>query len=256
MGTQLGNAQFLECIYFSNGLKKYNELLKKLVEKDPLNLRIAALATYVSKKENISNIYPFCKNPLDFIFTKNLKNELSASDEFSKNLAKILRETELVWEPSSKSTSSGYHTLGNLFDKTDAEILILKKLIEKQMIIYKETYKSCKDFFITKWPSRTKILGWHVKLIKQGFQVSHIHPAGWLSGCFYLKIPKKLNKNEGAIEFTLSGYDYPDDKNLPNLIHTPKVFDIALFPSSLFHNTIPFKSQEERHVIAFDLIPK
>ena len=41
-----------------------------------------------------------------------------------------------------------------------------KKLIEKQVIIYKETYKSCKDFFITKWPSRTKILGWHVKLIK------------------------------------------------------------------------------------------
>ncbi len=65
-----------------------------------------------------------------------------------------------------------------------------------------------------------------------------------------------LNKNEGAIEFTLSGYDYPYDKNLPSFIHAPKVFDIALFPSSLFHNTIPFSSQEERHVIAFDLIPK
>ena len=77
-----------------------------------------------------------------------------------------------------------------------------------------------------------------------------------MSGVFYLNVPKLLSENEGSIEFTLFGYDYPPDKNLPNLIHTPKAFDIALFPSSLFHNTIPFSSQEERHVIAFDLIPK
>ena len=138
----------------------------------------------------------------------------------------------------------------------DAELLILQKIIEKQIIIYKEKYKSQKDYFITKWPLISKIEAWHVKLIKQGYQKSHIHPAGWLSGVFYLKVPKLLSKNEGSIEFTLSGYDYPPDKNLPNLIHTPKAFDIALFPSSLFHNTIPFSSQEERHVIAFDLIPK
>ena len=31
---------------------------------------------------------------------------------------------------------------------------------------------------------------------------------------------------------------------------------LVLFPSSLFHRTIPFISQEERHSIAFDLIPK
>jgi hypothetical protein len=30
---------------------------------------------------------------------------------------------------------------------------------------------------------------------------------------------------------------------------------IVLFPSSLFHNTIPFKSNEERMTIAFDIIP-
>ena len=93
-------------------------------------------------------------------------------------------------------------------------------------------------------------------MLKQGYQKSHIHPAGWLSGVFYLKVPKFLNKNEGSIEFALYGYDYPNDKNLPNLIHKPKIFDIALFPSSLFHRTIPFSSQEERQVIAFDLHPK
>jgi len=35
-----------------------------------------------------------------------------------------------------------------------------------------------------------------------------------------------------------------------------KFFDIVLFPSSLFHRTIPFNSNEERQVVAFDLMPK
>ena len=71
-----------------------------------------------------------------------------------------------------------------------------------------------------------------------------------------MKIPKELKENQGAIKFTLTGYDYPLDKNLPSLIHIPKIFDIALFPSSLFHETIPFSSKEERHVIAFDIMPR
>ena len=68
--------------------------------------------------------------------------------------------------------------------------------------------------------------------------------------------PKLLNKNEGSIKFSLIGYDYPYEKNLSNFTHSPKNFDLALFPSSLFHETIPFNSQEERQVIAFDLVPK
>jgi hypothetical protein len=35
----------------------------------------------------------------------------------------------------------------------------------------------------------------------------------------------------------------------------PKVGDIVLFPSSLFHRTIPFESNEQRICIAFDLKP-
>ena len=45
-------------------------------------------------------------------------------------------------------------------------------------------------------------------------------------------------------------------KFLPSFVHSPKAFDIALFPSSLFHRTIPFNSDEERQVVAFDLVPK
>jgi len=249
-------AELLECTYFSDNLNNYRKMLKKLTKQDPLNLRVATMAAYVSKKENIKNIYPFCKNPLNFVFIKNLKNELTPINKFSENLLKTLSVIHPVWEPTSYTTKGGYQTLGNLFDSKDSEILKLQKIIEKQIINYREIYKDSEDFFIKNWPIKSNFRGWYVKLVKQGHQKSHIHPTGWLSGVFYLKVPKLLNKNEGAIEFTLYGYDYPNYKNLPNLIHKPKIFDITLFPSSLFHRTIPFSSQGDRQVIAFDLVPK
>lgn len=254
--TTRSRAELLESTYFSNGQKIYPKTLKKLTSEDPLNLRVATMAAYVSKKEKINNTYPFCRNPLDYVYIKNLKNEISSPDKFSANLSKILGKVDFIWEPTTKTTTRGYHTSGNLFNKTDYEIMQLQELIKKQISIYRKHYEFSKDYFITKWPKKNQLEAWHVKLMKKGYQKPHIHPAGWLSGCFYLKIPKRLKRNQGAIKFGFVGYDYPFDKKLPNLIHVPKIFDIALFPSSLFHETIPFNSQEERHVIAFDLMPK
>tara|TARA_B100000700_G_scaffold110280_1_gene124297 strand:+ start:456 stop:1922 length:1467 start_codon:yes stop_codon:yes gene_type:complete len=254
--TTSSRGELLECVYFSENLKNYETMLENLVKKDPLNLRVATIAAYVAKKENIKNIYPFCKDPLNFVFTKNIKNEFGTADEYLKKLLNTLDRINSVWEPTSYTTKGGYQSTGNLFESNETEINKLIEIFEKQIDSYRATYKNEKDFFVTKWPNKTMFRGWHVKLLKQGYQNSHIHPAGWLSGVFYLKVPEQLNNNEGSIEFTLYGYDYPNHKNLPNLFHKPKSFDLALFPSSLFHRTIPFNVEDERHVIAFDLIPK
>ena len=98
--------------------------------------------------------------------------------------------------------------------------------------------------------------GWIVRLLKEGHQTEHIHTGGWLSGVFYLQMPKSSVPEEGSIEFGLWGYDYPIlQKNYPRRRYHPKNGDIVLFPSSLFHRTIPFHLNEERISIAFDLTP-
>ena len=253
--TVLANAQFLECIYFSNELENYNKLLDTFSKTEPTNRRIAALAAYVSKKENIKNIYPFCKNPLDYFFSTNLKNEFKSPNQFSSRLLKILEKSESIWQPKP-ILIKGYQSTGNLLDNPIFEISELKKKIEKQINIYRDKYKHSKDYFISRWPAKSNLFGWHIKLKKQGQLTSHMHEYGWLSGVFYLKVPKPLNKNEGSINLKLIGYDYPYDKNLPNLLYDPKPFDLILYPSSLFHSTVPFTSNEERHSFAFDLNPK
>ena len=87
-----------------------------------------------------------------------------------------------------------------------------------------------------------------------GYHTSHIHPDGWLSGVIYLKTTDLSNNDEGAIEFGLHGYDLPiTNEDYPRKLHRPRKGDIVLFPSSLFHRTIPFTTDSERCVIAFDI---
>ena len=69
--------------------------------------------------------------------------------------------------------------------------------------------------------------------------------------------PCSLDKDDGAIEFSLHGHDLPlVDKNYPRKLLKPKRGDIILFPSSLFHKTIPFSEDTDRCVVAFDLKQK
>ena len=91
--------------------------------------------------------------------------------------------------------------------------------------------------------------------MKKGFQKAHIHPSGLLSGIIYLKTITNAKENEGAIEFTLHDGQLPTLKEpVPRILHQPKIGDIVLFPSSLYHKTIPIKQDQERSVIAFDLL--
>ena len=36
----------------------------------------------------------------------------------------------------------------------------------------------------------------------------HMHPSGWVSGVFYLKIPSKIKGDEAGIQFHLDGDDF------------------------------------------------
>ena len=111
---------------------------------------------------------------------------------------------------------------------------------------------------VTRWPANGRLRGWFVRLLTGGQQYYHNHPYGWATGCLYLQMPQSAAPGEGAIEFGLESGSYPplSDKQPPTLIHQPKAGQVAFFPSSLYHRTIPFSSDEERMCIAFDLLPE
>ena len=54
------NHNSVEAEYYINK-SNYKKKLEKFVEEETCSRNVAAMAAYVSKKENIKNIYPFCK---------------------------------------------------------------------------------------------------------------------------------------------------------------------------------------------------
>ena len=254
LNNDLSVALSLECLYNDKNYEEFNNRLNFLSKNDNMNLRIAAISSFASHQMKKIDPYPFCKNPLDFVTI----NNISDYDFNSKILLdEIIKETDgyqLKWE--ARTTKFGFQGPSDIFENPSKSISLFLKLLQKEINNYYDKYKSETNFFIKFWPKKYKLAGWYNRLIKNGHHKSHIHQTGWLSGVFYLKTVSQPNNDEGAIEFGLHGYDLAIiDKNYPRKLHKPKKGDIVLFPSSLFHRTIPFTTDSERSTIAFDLKP-
>jgi len=250
-------ARALECLYSVKDFTEYNKYLSEISKDNPINLRASAIAAYASSQLDIKNAYPFCKNPLNYIHIINIKSNLEPLDY--DNFCEEISNFKEFWEKSGKVTVQAFKTHGNIFDNKTKCILKLKEVILDQIKKYRQKFSKSDDCIITHWPKLFYLFGWHVRYIKLGKQNSHIHPDGWISGSFYIKMPKNRTKNEGAIRFSLHGLDYPifnKNKKIPSFEYVPKEGDLVLFPSSLFHSTIPCHSDEERKMIAFDVRPK
>ena len=106
------------------------------------------------------------------------------------------------------------------------------------------------------WPVSYNIKGWLVSMQSGGKLDPHMHDTGWITGSVYINVPPKSKLHDGNLALCLS--DQIDiqgvDKNYKSYVNV-STGSLCLFPSSLHHYTIPFEENEERIVLAFDIIP-
>ena len=156
-------------------------------------------------------------------------------------------------EPRGKSTRGGFQTADYILEKQKKLGLLEQFLREEINTYYYKNFSAEPCKFISSWPASYSLKGWFVQLKKDGYQESHIHASGWLSGVVYLKTVAPLKNNEGAIELSLHGYDLPIlDEAYPKKLHQPNVGDIVYFHLHFFIGR-SFTTDDERCVIAFDL---
>ena len=244
-------------LYTLYALGRTEEIYQRINQQskiDDKNLKVAAFSSFISNKEKRETEHNFCNNPINFIYNSNLQLHLKNSNLFINDVIEELKSVDTYWEPHGKSTTKGSQSMGNLFKNPSEKLQKLKSIIFNEIDSYYLKFKDSDCSFIKKWPLKKNIQGWHVILKQQGYQNAHIHSGGWLSGVIYLKVVPSIDKNEGAIEFSLNGERY-FDVNSPYIIHKPKIGDIVFFPSSLHHRTIPFTTDDDRITISFDLIP-
>lgn len=246
-------ARALETLY---KLDRIDEIYKRIEinsKVDEFNLKTAAFASFIAEKQQKQTAHPFCRKPLDFLYFSNLSFHKKDTNEFISNMIEDLYEIPTSWEIPGQSVKMGFQTEGELFRFKKASLNCLKNIINKEIDTYYKKFKNKKCGFIKNWPKEKNIKSWHIILKKQGYNNIHIHPDGWLSGVIYLKVVPSLGQNEGAIKFDVGGRF--SNGNYSSKIHNPQKGDIVLFPSSLYHGTVPFSSDSERIIISFDLLP-
>lgn len=94
---------------------------------------------------------------------------------------------------------------------------------------------------------------WSVRLNSGGFHINHIHPEGWLSSALYVRVPEKMEGQQGWLKFGEPGP--PTSPQLgPDHLVKPEPGLMVLFPSHMWHGTVPFTADDKRLSCAFDIV--
>ena len=190
--------------------------------------------------------------------------QLNTSDQdlmaFNEKLKKvILKHPNLTsdWDPAKRAIRGGA-VVPRLFDYNHPILKKLEVAIVNAVGNYTTNLQNKENHpFLGFKPTRYTIDIWANVLGPNHHQSSHIHNQGWMSGVYYVSLPENSvedNPYAGWLEFNRPGYGLPalgGEKNIERI--APKAGMIVMFPSYVWHGTIPFTSQDTRISIAFDI---
>ncbi len=96
---------------------------------------------------------------------------------------------------------------------------------------------------------------WSVRLADGGHLPNHVHDRGWISSAYYVSVlPSEKRGNPHAGKLKFGEPNRPVASCGPERFVEPEVGQLILFPSYMWHGTVPFEGQE-RLSMAFDVIP-
>ena len=248
----------LKSFYELNNIKKLSEKLDIEIKNETINALNGSIVYLTKNKFGIKKKNLFCENPLDFIKIIDLNTVCDFEDLFINTSKDILGSDDFKINPQPLLVN-GTQSANNIFLNKNNKIPKIKNIINSEIQNYYKKFLYSEEGFLKNWPKNYYIDGWLVKMRSGGNIEPHIHEHGWLSGSIYINVPKKKYLDSGNLVISL------DDKKKDNFKNTDKsnfkiinvkTGTLCLFPASLFHYTIPFKSNEDRIVLAFDMIAK
>jgi tetratricopeptide (TPR) repeat protein len=160
--------------------------------------------------------------------------------------------------PLNQTLRGGSQTSGHLFNARHLLIEKLRARIAEAVDRYiGEIKPDPRHPFRGRGGKGFRVTGsWSSRLRDLGFHVNHIHPKGWISSCYYVSVPevvKDENEKQGWIKFGEPSFDTGLS---PRRAIQPVPGRLVLFPSYMWHGTIPFHDSSPRMTIAFDAVPR
>ena len=238
----------LKCLYELDKPANFYAQLDYLVDQGENN---AVIGSYISRsqiKYGINRINPFCNEPLKYTLHTNLTSHCNFENIFVKGATDILTK-DIVQNRSQSLLTNGIQTTGNVFNQMGDFTDEIQSILLSEIENYRMCFKDSQEGLIKSWPSDYEIRGWLVSMKSGGKLAAHMHDNGWISGSVYINVPPKVNKDSGNFVVCLDS-----EKEYKSI--DVVTGSLCLFPSSLLHYTIPFEADENRVVLAFDVIPK
>jgi len=175
--------------------------------------------------------------------------------------ATLLPMHKATREPVNQSLRGGSQTPGVLFGRRDPMIAATRDSIARAVARHVTQLPDdpTHPFLRRKSPKVRFVGSWSVRLWSSGKHINHFHQEGWLSSAFYVSLPPSVMQPQagdgaGCIQFG----EPPPELGLglgPRRVIRPRPGQLALFPSYLWHGTVPFHDDAPRLTIAFDAVP-
>lgn len=182
------------------------------------------------------------------------------ADEFNQRLGAVLEPLHIGKnQPAEQTIRGGSQTSGDIFDRRDPEITSLAAALQ-----------TCIEDYVGRFPRNDEhplylrasgkfdfSASWSVRLGRSGYHEMHTHPLGWISSAYYVQVPPKIIKNSehgGGIKFGEPDIDLGAKGEARRNIQ-PAIGRLVLFPSYMWHGTVPYEADEPRMTISFDVVP-
>jgi uncharacterized protein (TIGR02466 family) len=181
-------------------------------------------------------------------------------EAFLADLGKSLKKLHLYQQhPSNQSLRQGSQTMHLLTGSDDPVIQAFFKAVDAPIRTHMAKLGEGAGPLRGRNTGDYRIAGaWSVRLRPGGFHKDHFHPQGWLSSAFYVETPDaalETEAKEGWIRFGQPPFATQPPMAAEHFVK-PRPGRLVLFPSYMWHGTVPFTTEEARMTIAFDAVPK
>lgn len=180
--------------------------------------------------------------------------------EFNARLAEVLEPLHVARQhPVEQTLRGGSQTSGHLFRHRDEAILQLVSGLNSCLEDYINSFpEDLQHPLFARRASSFRYSGaWSVRLARCGFHTMHTHPMGWISSAYYVQVPEEIEISDahgGGIKFGEPDIDIGEHGAARRHIQ-PSAGRLVLFPSYMWHGTVPFEADAPRMTVAFDVVP-
>lgn len=169
----------------------------------------------------------------------------------------IRRHSRQRWEPAGLAARNAWLSGDLLADRTAAIVGFEQRLRAAIDAYIAACQPSADDAMLSAIPNDYRLHVWATQADTRGFIDTHIHDESWLSGAYYVELPDAIREDDpehaGWIEFGRPPAQLPSVPETALRRICPQPGTLLLFPSYLFHRTLPFAGEGERISISFDL---